>query len=198
MQRRTDATKRVKGLGRDSSGQSLVETALIVPFLFVIILNAINFAYFFFAALNLSGAQRTGIEYSILGSETPSATALPSAGPITTNTSVSYLPVQDLADMAGVTSSGGALEIQVCTGANGTSGSGSSQTATCTQYNSSPSFTPDSDPEAPTFVLNRVDVTYTFRPLIPGAPFNLASLAFCSSASSCTFHRQVEMRAMGR
>jgi Flp pilus assembly protein TadG len=182
----------------ESSGQSVVETALAIPFLFVIILNAINFSYFFFVALNLTAAPRSGAEYSILGSATPAATALPQAGSsLTTTLGVSYLPVQDLADMAGVTSSGGAVEIQVCTAANGVSGSGSSQTSTCTQYNGFTATTPDSDPGAPTFVLNRVDVKYTFSPLFPGAPFNLASLAFCSSTTSCTFYRHVEMRAMG-
>jgi len=183
-----------------TSGQALVETALVIPFLFVIIINAVNFSYFFFVALNLTAAPRAAAEYSILGSATPPGTSLPQAGASpTTIIGVSYLPVQDLLNVAGVTSSGGAVAIQVCTAANGVSGSGSSQTSTCSQYNGFPTtgYSPDSDPEAPTFVLNRVDVKYTFSPLFPGAPFNLASLAFCSSTTSCTFYRHVEMRAMG-
>lgn len=44
------------------------------------------------------------------------------------------------------------------------------------------------DPE-PGFVLNRVDVTYTVSPLIPGAVFNLIL------PSNMSFHRQVSMRS---
>ena len=33
-------------LARDSRGQSLVETALMIPLLLVLILNAVNFGYF--------------------------------------------------------------------------------------------------------------------------------------------------------
>ncbi len=50
-----------------SSGQALVETALIVPFLLMLALNTINFAYFFVVAINLAAAPRSGTLYSTLG-----------------------------------------------------------------------------------------------------------------------------------
>jgi len=61
---------------------------------------------------------------------------------------------------------------------------------------------PSADPEAPNFMLHRVDVTYTFSPLIPGTPFGLALLPMTACSVSggnvlCTFHRQVSMRVMG-
>ena len=51
-----------KGLARCTAGQALLETALVLPLLLVLILNVINFGYFFFVALNLSAAPRSGME----------------------------------------------------------------------------------------------------------------------------------------
>ena len=45
-------------LARDSRGQSLVETALMIPLLLVLILNAVNFGYFLIVTLNLTSAAR--------------------------------------------------------------------------------------------------------------------------------------------
>src|SRR5579863_10067063 len=66
-------------VSRDS-GQSLIETALAVPFLLLIALNAINFAYYFFVAINLAAAPRNGVEWSVQGFATPAQLALPSSG----------------------------------------------------------------------------------------------------------------------
>ena len=57
---------------------------------------------------------------------------------------------------------------------------------------------PDPDPENATFVLNRVDVQYSFPPLIPGSPFNLILIGSLYNAGTgqYTFYRHVEMRAM--
>jgi len=182
---------------KSASGQSLVETAIMVPLLLMFILNAINFGYFFFVAVNLAAAPRSGVEYSILGFATPGYLSLPAPGGTNTTTSVSYLTLND---MTGALANGGNAKVQVCTSYSGVSGSGSSQTSNCTQYNSSPTYEPAPDPEAPNFVLNRVDVTYQFTPLIPGTPFNIVLLAspICSTTSgvTCTFHRQASMRVM--
>ncbi len=39
---------------RRSQGQSLVETVLLMPLLLLIILNVVNFGYFFVVAVNLA------------------------------------------------------------------------------------------------------------------------------------------------
>ena len=65
-------------------GQSMIETALLLPILLLIAFNAINFGYFFFVVLNLSSAPRSGVQYSILGFATPGQFSLPPAGPATT------------------------------------------------------------------------------------------------------------------
>ena len=176
-------------------GESMIETALILPMLLLLAFNAINFGYFFFAAVNLAAAPRTGVEYSIVGFATPSQLQLPDAGPATTPLTVSFLTYED---MRGVLPSSANARVQVCTAKLGLNGSGSTQKANCAQYGSgTETYTPASDPEAPFFVLNRVDVVYQINPLIPafqlptpGGPISLSLLP------SLRIHRSVSMRVM--
>jgi Flp pilus assembly protein TadG len=169
---------------KSDSGQSLVETALIVPLLLLISFNAVNFGYFFFVAIHLTSAPRQGVEYSIQGFSSPRQLDLPSPGPSTTTTSVSWLTYQD---MVGLKSSSTA-QVQVCTKALGLSAPGK---ANCTQFPTGAAFpAPDADPEPAAFVLHRVDVRYTVSPLIPAGLFGL------TLTPSLTFHRQVSMRAL--
>jgi Flp pilus assembly protein TadG len=197
---------RTSASARSSSGQSLVEIVLVLPVLMIVILNAVNFGYFLYVVLNLSAAPRSGVEYSILGSSAPAGTGLPPAAGTgtTTASSLTYL------DMLGALNASTGVSVQVCSKALGLSGSGSSQTAKCETCSSSTSCSatpgtgspaPDADPEAPNFVLNRVDVQYTFRLLIPGTPFGAVLLptSACSSSGgnvSCTINRHLSMRAI--
>jgi hypothetical protein len=205
---------RKTGVARSASGQSIIETVLMLPLLLLLLLNAVNFGYFFFTVLNLAASTRNGVEYAIMGFETPSAENLPSSGPATGVTgpvTVTYLAQQD---MTGALSNPAGASIQVCSQTNldasksGTNGSGANQKTncitctgtTCGAVNTGAAGqVPDADPEAPSFLLNRVDVTYTFTPLIQGTPFNIALLpaGVCNAgATSCTFHRYIQMRAM--
>lgn len=197
-------------LRTNNSGQSLVETAIMMPLLLTLSFNALNFGYFFLIALNLAAAPRSAVEYSVQGPDTPPGLAFPAAGSATTTTSVSFLLLEDMRGAISANTSN--ASIQVCTQANGVTSPGTtSATATCTTYGAPlpGGFTfptPDSDPElirggaAPAFILNRVDVFYSFRPLIPGKLFNLVLMgttSACSSATGkCVFHRQASMRAM--
>src|SRR6185436_10812228 len=82
-----------------SRGQSLVETALMLPILIMLVLNVVNLGYFFVVAVNLTGAARTAVLYAIEGGATPAAGALPPSGgstPGTNKNSVTYLVYQDL------------------------------------------------------------------------------------------------------
>jgi Flp pilus assembly protein TadG len=185
---------RILSLARDSRGQSLVETALMIPLLLVLILNAVNFGYFLLVTLNLTSAARNGIEYAIQGSSTVTNASLPQASG-SAATTVSSLISQELSSF-----NTGTLAVQVCS-LNLGSGSGSAPTSTCTTSGSGGTFpVPHSDPESANgFALNRVDVSYTFKTLIPTAPFNLVVGSFptCTVNGSCTFTRHAEMRAMG-
>lgn len=183
-----------------SSGQSLVETALVLPVLLMLLFNAVNFGYFFLVAVNIAASPRTGATYSIQGFSSPAATGLPAAGPSSGTKSVAYLIYQDL---TGAIYSPSNTPVQVCSQSLGLNSAGTtSQKAKCASYGATYSFPgPDSDPESPGFVLNRIDVAYSFTPLINGTPFNIFTLVspICSSTSgsvTCTFHRQAAMRAM--
>jgi hypothetical protein len=199
---------------RGSSGQALVETALMLPFLLFIVLNAVNFAYFFLMAVNITGASRSSGIYSVMGNATPASTAIPKAGPPTTacpataaTTTVSDLALQDLcgAVFSPSTSNTG---IQVCSSSIGILNPGSSTMQTqCSQYGVGSFQGAEPDPEknaansAPAFLLNRVDVAYQFSPPIPLSPFNIVALAtpVCSSTGgtvTCTFYRHIVMREM--
>ena len=99
---------RKRSLTRDSRGQSLVETTLMIPLLLLLILNAVNVGYFLLVTLNLTSATRNGIEYAIQGSSTPSNTSLPTVtgSPATT---VSSLISAELGAL-----NAGTLQVQIC------------------------------------------------------------------------------------
>ncbi|MGZ4733874.1 MAG: TadE/TadG family type IV pilus assembly protein [Terriglobales bacterium] len=193
---------------RGNSGQALVETILILPLLLIIILNAVNFAYFFLMALNITSASRSSAIYSVMGSSTPAAAALPNAGPVGTTTTVSYLAIQDLTGAVYSPSTGGTgnTGIHVCSPTVGILNAGTTtQKSDCTTIGSIGSFSAaDPDPEmnegntVPAFLLNRVDIAYQFRTPIPIFPFNAIVLisSACNSGGTCTFYRHSVMRVM--
>jgi hypothetical protein len=193
---------------RESSGQALIETVLLVTFVILpIVLNAINFGYYFLMALNITSSSRSSGLYSIMGSATPPAQSLPNAGPYNTNTSVSYIAYQDLtgAVYSPSTSNTG---VQVCSPSVGVLNAGTvNQKSQCTSFGIGSFSAADPDPElnngntAPAFLLNRVDVAYQFSPPIPLMPLNILTLLGpnCSSSGgvvTCVFYRHTEMRAM--
>ena len=199
---------------RLTSGQSLVETALMMPLVLGLTLNAINFGYFFFVAVNVAASPRSAALYSIQGTSSPVAAALPPAPSgndkqtaASTNTlSVAHLLYQDM--IGALASPQTNASLTICTAALGQNPkTGKWQCVTCSGYTSACSAPFDSpgdanytDPEA-TFVMNRIDVNYTFSPLINGTPFNIVVLAApaCSSSGgsvSCTFHMKSSMRTL--
>ena len=198
---------RVKTKFSRSSGQSLVETVLIIPLLLTLVLNAINFGYFFLMALNITSASRSSALYSIMGDQTPAAIPVPPAGPVSANNSVSYIAYQDLT--GAVYSPSTNAGVQVCSPSVGITSPGTvNQRSSCTTFGSIGSFpTSVADPELnsgntlPAFLLNRLDVAYQFQPPIPLMPFNIVVLAgpTCTSSNAivtCTFYRHSVMRVM--
>jgi hypothetical protein len=203
----------------EEAGQSLIETVLMIPMLVLVLFNALNFGYFFLFLLNLQSAPRIAAEYSVMGGATPAVLALPPATSNATctkanpNCSVSYQLYQDLLAFTRATTDGA---VQVCSQSNGLSNGGTtSETTVCTNTSTPGSYswpTPDSDPElnqagtGRAFALNRVDVAYTFIPLVNGVPFNLLVLGFpvcgggnvscCNPNGTCVLHRSSEMRVM--
>ena len=171
-------------LRTQTSGQSLLEVALFLPLLVLLIGYAVDFGYCFMVAANLTSAARNATEYSILGYQSPGQLSLPAAGPITTTTSVA---ASVLGDLASLKDSSTTTSVQVCSKSLGMNG----KIPKCSSYGATGnSYVPAQDPEAPTFVLHRVDVTYTIQLPIPMSFFKISFLP------QMKFHRQVSMRAM--
>jgi hypothetical protein len=167
-----------------TSGQSLLEVALFLPLLVLLIGYAVDFGYFFIVAANLTSAARTATQYSVLGYQTPGQLTLPAAGPMTTVTSVA---ASALGDLGSLVNSSTTTTIQVCSKSLGMNG----KLPKCSSYGPvGTSYVPIQDPEAPTFVLQRVDVAYTVQPPVPMSFFKVSLLP------TMNFHRQVSMRAM--
>jgi Flp pilus assembly protein TadG len=200
-----------------SRGQSLVETALMMPLLLIVVLNAVNLAYFFLMAVNLTGAARSATLYSIEGSYTPYASTEPSSGSSNCSTSPNTVACLVLQDLTGAVPNPNAVTVQVCSQINtnpgtnsGLHASGTSQASNCvsctngTGCSAANSYigTPAAsvDPEQPTapFILNQITISYRFNSLIPGTFFNAAmrSIPGCTG-SSCLFVRTAYMRSAG-
>jgi Flp pilus assembly protein TadG len=166
---------------KSQEGQSLIETALTIPLLLGLAFNMINFGYMWFMVLTISAAPRIGAEFATQGGAAGTGVSVPSA------TSISDLVYENLTHaISGATTSN--ATVRVCTKAVGVNANGSAQ---CTVFG--PAFTfslPAVDPEAPTFILHRVDVNYTVTPVIPGKAFNIFVF------SNLNFHRQVSMRSL--
>jgi len=164
---------------RRESGQSLIETAILVPFVLTIAFNAINIGYFWFVVLQMTAVPRHGVEYSTQGGAALTTTSAP------TTSDVKDLVYENLQHTIGATIS--SASVQVCSVSAGTT----SNVANCDHWGPSATF-PDmtADPEAPLFVKNRVHIVYQVTPIIPGTIFNVAL------PTNLTFHRQVYMRSL--
>lgn len=162
-------------------GQSLLETAVAMPLLLGIAFNLINLGYFWFMVLTLAAAPRQGVQYSTQGGQAATNTQSPSA------TAVSNLVYENMTNAAhGSTTSN--TSVRVCSSTIGVDATGA---ALCNSFGPAATFTAIAvDPEAPVFVLNRVDVRYTVTPIIPGTAFNVVLPA------NMAFHRQVSMRSL--
>jgi hypothetical protein len=168
---------------QDKCGQSLIEVALMVPVLFILMAYAVDFGYFFIAAANITSSARNAAQYSVLGYEGPAQAAEPVVGPASTTSSVAALAMSDLSLLSSATTT----TVEVCSKTLGMTGN----LPKCSSYGpAGTTYTPVADPEAPRFILQRVDVTYTVQPPIPLSFFNVSLLP------NLTFHRQVSMRSM--
>jgi Flp pilus assembly protein TadG len=166
---------------RHEDGQSLLETAIAMPLLLGIAFNLINLGYFWFMVLTLAAAPRQGVQYSAQGGQAITTSAAPNT------TLVSNLVYENMTNAVhGATTSN--TSVRVCSSSKGVN---TDNTAKCDSFGPAFAFTAVvADPEAPAFVLNRVDVGYTVTPLIPGPAFNVVL------PTNLNFRRQVSMRSL--
>ena len=166
---------------RHDEGQSLLETAVAMPLLLGIAFNLINLGYFWFVVLSLAAAPRQGVQYSAQGGASITTAAVPSASDVST------LVFDNMTNgVHGSTNLN--TGVRVCSSSVGVDPAG---TALCSSFGKAFTFSAvPIDPEAPVFVLHRVDVGYTVTPVIPGTAFNVVLPA------NMDFHRQVSMRSL--
>lgn len=150
------------------AGQALIEFALIMPLALLLAINAVNFGGYIFAWITVAGAARDGAEYMMMSSA--------SAGSPTpaTASQVSALVTSDVASLLNKAS----VVTAVCTN-NTTAANG------CTTL---------FDPEAPTYTLATLDVTYTYNPFIP--LFSFPKLGISATLPSSSIHRKAVVRMM--
>ena len=159
---------------RASRGQALVEYVLMLPLLFLLIVNVVNFGAFFFDWITVANAARAGADYAILAGSSVGAPIQATASQVNSliTTDVSSLPNNP------------SLTTNICKrfGATVTTLSG-----TCTSAHI------PTDPESANYVLMSIDVTYTYQPLI-AAGFQFPNLKIYATIPPTTIHRQAVMR----
>jgi Flp pilus assembly protein TadG len=161
---------------KPAAGQSLLEFAIILPLLFVLIVNVVNFAGMILAWMAVQNAARAGAQYLVMAG----ATVGPQVQPAAAN--VASLVRADLTSLP----NSGTAQVGVCLNNNGT--------VTC-----SGTGTPPADPEPTVFVSASVDVTYSYRPLAGSwLMFGIRSSPFASAAQdgSISIHRRAAMRVL--
>jgi Flp pilus assembly protein TadG len=166
---------------RGDEGQSLLETAVTMPLLLAIAFNLINVAYFWFVLLSMSAASRQGVQYASQGGSAAGTISAP------TTAAVSDLVYENVTNAMGTTTSN--VAVRVCSSAKGVNPA--TGVALCDSFGPAFAFSaPAADPEAPVYVLNRVDVGYTVTPIIPGSAFGVLLPA------NLQFQRHSSMRSL--
>lgn len=154
-------------------GQALIEFALVLPMVFLLIVNALNFGAFLFAWITVANGARGGAQYMAQGRATVGAPTAATAAQITA------LITTDISSLLNRAS----LAVRVCKNNNGVvacSGPGA--------------YLPPADPEPTKYVLVSVDVTYTYRPLVP--LWDFGGLGIHATLPATTIHRQASMRML--
>lgn len=160
---------------RQNRGQALIEFILVLPMIFLLIVNLVNFGGFFYAWITVANAARAGANYAIEG---PSSVSGP--GATLSAPTVSQITTVIQNDMAGLPNLA-SLSIDICQNKNGTV---TTISGTCTSV--------PSDPEPTTYILTAVDVTYTYSPFIP--VFSFPSLGVYLTIPPTTVYQRAEMR----
>jgi Flp pilus assembly protein TadG len=163
----------VKRRKTGSAGQSLVEFALVLPLLFLIVVNVVNFGAFLFAWITIANAARTGSQYMAMGGATILAPNHPTAAQVTA------VVTDDVSSLLNRSS----VQVKVCTNNNGT--------IACTGNGG---WAPPADPEPAFYVSGSVDVTYTYKPPIP--LWSFPNLGIYATLPPATIHRQAAMRML--
>jgi Flp pilus assembly protein TadG len=159
-------------------GSSLVEFALILPLLTLLAVNMVNFGAFFFAWITIANAARTASQYAAMAGATVTSPTPATAG------QVAAVVAADISSLMNNSS----LAVRVCT-RNGA-------TVACTTSGTGSFTDPPADAraEASSYVMQWVDVKYTYQPVIP--LFRFPGLGINATLPTTTLHRQTVMRML--
>jgi Flp pilus assembly protein TadG len=156
-----------------ANGQVLVEFALIMPLLFLLVVNAVNFGGFLFAWITVANGARSGAQYMVMGRATVGAPTPPTPAQVTA------LITGDISSLTNRAS----LAVRVCRNNNGI--------VTCSGPGA---YSPPADPEPTKYVLASVDVTYRYVPFV--ALWDFGGLGIHATLPPTTIHRQASMRML--
>jgi Flp pilus assembly protein TadG len=151
----------------------MIEFALVLPLLFLLIINAVNFGGMLYAWITVSNAARTGVQYMVMSNTWIFGLTPPTPAQVVTAVT------NDLASLPNRASA----QVQVCMNISGTS--------SCTPSGGS---TP-TDPESAFYNSTSVDVTYTYVPFVSFWSFPKLGIFFTPPPT--TIHRKSVMRCVG-
>jgi Flp pilus assembly protein TadG len=135
----------MKHPSKHKKGQSVIEFALVLPFLLLLIVNVVNFGAFLYAGIAVANAARTGADKMMIGPAYLGYQTFPSVAAITNVVS------DDIASLPNHATA----TVTVCSNNNG---------AVEAPYNCLASVT---DPQVATSVVGQVTVRYNYTALIP-------------------------------
>jgi Flp pilus assembly protein TadG len=156
------------GKAANRRGQALIEFSLIVPLVFLLAVNALNFGGFIFAWITVADAARAGAQFLVMSHDSPGAPTPANLAQITT------LVTNDVSSLLNRAS----VVVAICT-------NNTIAVTGCTSL---------IDPEAPLFTLATVDVTYTYKPFVP--LFSFPALGISATLPSSVIHRKAVMRML--
>lgn len=164
-------------------GQSLIEFALMLPLIFLLIVNAVNFGGYLYAGITVANAARAGAEYSVMGVAMATSPRTPS------NEEIATLVKNDIFSLPNKAS----LQVRVCKNKNGTE-TCVCVAGACTGMGTTPADPENSGSATALYVLSTVDATYTYQPFIPLWEF--PGLGIRATLPATRIHRKSVMRVM--
>ena len=163
-------------------GQSLIEFALLLPLIFLLIINVVNFGSYLYAAITVANAARAGAEYAMIGGAMASSPGSP------TNAQVAALVTNDIVSLPNASS----LQVRVCKSNNGVEVC-TCMVGACTGMAGTPTD-PENSGTVALYVLAAVDASYTYQPLIP--LWSFPGLGITATLPPTTIRRKGVMRMM--
>jgi Flp pilus assembly protein TadG len=174
-----------KGRVRRTKGQALVEFALMVPFLFLLIIYAVNFGGFIYDWITVANAARSGAQYAALGDSSAHFPTLPRASDVIAmiRNETSSLPNASTTNP----------DITVCQNNSLGAKLYRAPTTACPAATAPPLDTEIAVGTSP-YTTVAVDVTYTFSPFF--SAFRFPRLGIGLIGMPTTIHRRAVMRIL--